>query len=135
MNAIKRFRDRQNRATVLDVPVPDENPTIVLKVHRFAQAEHNAAQKEAIEALSRRNTKELDESMKQRVFFAEYCEALAKFVKRHVKGWEYKGEDAERFDFSPVALDGLFSSMDSGELQIVGASYIVAVANEEKKAK
>lgn len=138
MNAIERFKQRQNRAAVLNVPWPGaEQPEITFKVQRFSQVEPNAARRDA-EALMRQSghkIEELDARTFAALFPAEYCEALAKYVKRHVKGWEHHAPEGEEpVKFTVGNLEALFSQMTPAELCNLGASYLLAEDAEEKKS-
>lgn len=135
MNAIERFRSRQNRPMMIEVPVPADEPFIKLRVARFAQAEHNAALKTAAETLSRRNTQEMSPEDLRMLFFAEYCEALTKYIFRHVKGWEHTPSDGSKpLEFTPQNVEGLLNEMGRDELTATGASYLVALDEAVKKS-
>lgn len=138
MNAIERFRQRQNRAAVLTVPWPGpDKPEILFKVQRFSQVEPNAARRDA-EALMRQagyDLKEMDADEFAKLFPFEYCEALAKYVKRHVKGWEHiPPEGQEPIKFTVGNLEALFSQMTPSELRDLSASYLMSADAEEKKS-
>ena len=132
-SAIDRFRKRQNRAMVIDVGWPTDKPVLVFKVNRFAQAEHNAAQKDALDATAKRAGVE-EGAERMSFFLGEYCEALPKYIKRHVKNWVHTPTDgSEPIQFSPGALEAIVSEMTRDELREFGAAYLLASDDEEKK--
>lgn len=133
MSAIDRFRKRQNHAMVLDVPWPRKAPLILFKVNRFAETEHNAAQRDALNEMAKRPRVENDVE-RQSIYMSEYCEALPKYVKRHVKTWVHTPPDgAEPVQFSVGALEAVVSEMSREELVEFGASYLIAAHEEGKK--
>lgn len=140
-SAIERFRDRQNRAMVLEVPLSAGSKELVLKVARFAEAEHNAARKEAEAALVKLGMLQPGEFISREHpafgrYMAEFCEILPKYIKRHVKGWTHLPSDGkEPVEFSQGTLEAVISGMSSGELFDLGLSYLNVAGEEEKKTE
>lgn len=138
-SAIERFRNRQNTAMVLDVPVSPNSGELILKVARFAEAEHNAARKDAEAVLVKLGMLGAGEIIHREHpafgrYLVEFCEILPKYIKRHVKGWEHNPSDGgDPVPFSAGALEGMISGMTSGELYELGLSYLNTVGEEEKK--
>lgn len=138
-SAIERFRNRQNSAMVLNVPIAPGSEELILKVARFAEAEHNAARKDAEAVLAKLGMLQPGEIIHREHsafarYLVEFCEVLPKYIKRHVKGWEHKPKDGgEPIAFSSGALEGLISGMNGGELYEFGLSYLNVVGEEEKK--
>lgn len=139
-SAIERFRNRVNSAMVLDVPISPGSTELILKVNRFAEAEQNAARKDAEAVVRRVGLAGPDEVITSAHpaygrFQVEWCEALSKYIERHVKGWTHNPPEGEPVQFSPAALRELFSSMYSNELVDLGLSYLTEVGLLETKKK
>lgn len=138
-SAIERFRNRQNTAMVLEVPISPGSTELIFKVKRFAEEEHNAARKDAEAVLVKLGMLKPGEIIDREHpafgrYLVEFCEVLPKYIKRHIKGWTHNPKDEGKpVDFTPGALEGLISGMSSAELSEMGLSYLNAVGAEEKK--
>lgn len=137
MDVIERFKQRKNLAAILDVYYPtEEDPTLILKVARFSQVERNAAQRDAFKLMREQGLepKEMTAEDFETRYPVQYCEALAKYVERHVKNWEHKPKDGgEPAPFTTGYLKAVIASFDPTELMMLGAGYLKAEKLDEKK--
>lgn len=137
-SAFERYKNRQNRAMEVEVLWPSKKPEFIFKVIRFAQTEFNAAGKDAAKGLRDAGIEpdDLDDKERPQKFTDEFCEQLAKYVKRHIKGWVHKPADGSKpVDYSSGLLEGMFVEMNRAELADLGAGYIMATGEEEKKTE
>lgn len=123
MSILKRFGKRDNASLTVEFDWPVETKDFRFKAARFSQAEQNEAHLDADGQLARRGIKRDDENKKEHYLQAFWYE-LAKYVKKHIKGWEYKGP--EKIDYSAGALEELFNSLTIAERTEIGMAYWLA---------
>jgi hypothetical protein len=136
MSAIDRFRKRQNGAMTFDVPWPTkEEPKIIFRVNRFAQAEMTAATWAAEKNLRDRGIERTNPVWEETWNWA-LGYAIAEFVKKHVKSWTFKIDEGEEpIIFSQATLEGIVADMNEVEKAQFGWAYVLALVDEDTKKK
>lgn len=116
----------------IDWPLVGEK-IFTFRVNRFAQAEHNAAFREAEGQLVERGVSKDDPDYGRELNFA-FMDCLADKVQRHIKSWTHHVlENPE--PFSPAALKGIFDEMSPIERIGVGAAYVNAAEAHNRESE
>ena len=132
MSTLERIRNRQNRALVLTVCYPRENPELELTVKKLPEAFLDNAQFEAEGVLRKRGIFSNSEEWNKE-YWVIVAYTFAEQIKKHITGW--KALDGGQLpQFSPFELDYWFSRLKYIERVELSNAYRAAEDADEKKS-
>lgn len=128
MSLAQLFKRRKNLSLEVKVPYPPESPEVILTIARMSAVEERQVGVKAFAP-----TAMVDRDAKDQVFSVAFACGLVESLQKHVKGWEWLGEDKP--EFTPENVKAFFDEFSTMGAINFFTAYNNALAADNEAAE